>query len=152
MRKAYWFVGLVCAVAAIAEAQPPAAPLVPVNGMSAGCPSEWAHRAGGETFFSCRDVARGAFCNGSYRPAVGATQTDEAAAVRAEIVARGFVILREGDADGMHQIVYDDAGGNRVMQFVRRSPGRVVSVVCGASPTLFDPLVPTFVDIAGTAR
>lgn len=153
MRTSCWLALVLAFVAVVAEAQAVApAPLVPVGGMSAGCPSEWAHRDGGATSFGCRDVVNGAFCNGSYRPAAGAAQADEVAVVRAEIVAMGFVILREGDANGMHELVYDDSAGHRIMQFVRRGPGRVVSVVCGSGRASFDALVPTFEDVASTAR
>jgi hypothetical protein len=150
MRKTFC-IAAVLSVALVAAAQSHA-PLVPVMGMSAGCPSDWAHREGGAASFGCRDVEHGSFCNGHYRPVAGASQADEVTAIRAGIVARGFVILRERDEQGMHALVYDDAAGHRVMQFDRRDPGRVVEVVCGSAPEAFDALVPTFVSIAGTAR
>lgn len=148
--RALPIVVLVSGLALVAEGQPPS--LVPVGGMTAGCPSTWAHRTGSSASFECRDTTSGAFCSGSARDVRGATQADEVAALRSETVARGFTVLREADHAGVHELVYDDAAGHRIAAFVRRSPSRAVVVTCGSTPTTFDANEALFVEVASSAR
>ena len=148
MHRVVFVLVLVLALAVSARAQL----LVPAGGMSAGCPAAWGHRDGSETSFSCADTSSGAFCNGRYRAASGATQADEALAEHARIVAMGFVIQSESDEQGMHVFVNDDAAHHRIAAFVRGGIGRSVFVTCGTDPSTFAAELPTFVSVASSAR
>lgn len=130
----------------------PVMPSAP-NGMSAGCPSDWAHREADATGFACRDEERGAFCNGSARRDSSRPLPAVVTETRASIVARGFTVQREGQDGELHYFVYDDSAGHRIVHFARAVSGaRRIEVVCGSESASTSAQIATFVEIARSAR